>query len=118
MFVPGEVLVACSFASYLSVFTRQYREASVLAFIDFLRKHDVASSKAPDPLMTLSTEADMVLWSPQGLPNDRVSCEDGVIMQCSERWCLIIDPQQQGIVWIKNKEVGNNLQVTRIGHRK
>ena len=78
----------------------------------------MASSKAPDPLMTLSTEADMVLWSSQGLPNDRVSCEDGVIMQYSERWRLIIDPQQQGIVWIKNKEVGNNLQVTRIGHQK
>ena len=77
MSVHGEVLVVCIFARYLGVFTRQYREASVLAFIDL--------SKAPDLLMTMSTEADMVLWSPQGLPNDRGSCEDGVIMHCSER---------------------------------
>ncbi|CAK9027352.1 unnamed protein product [Durusdinium trenchii] len=36
-------------------------------------------------------------------------------MTCSERWCLIIDPQMQGIVWIKTKEADNNLQVTRMG---
>ena len=48
MSVHGEVLVVCIFARYLGVFTRRYREVSVLAFIDFLRKHNVALSKAPE----------------------------------------------------------------------
>ena len=36
----------------------------------------------------------------------------------SERWCLIIDPQLQGVFWIKNKETDNGLVVTRMGHPK
>lgn len=36
----------------------------------------------------------------------------------SERYPLIIDPQLQGIVWIKKKEAQNNLQVTRLTNPK
>jgi len=118
VFVPGEVLVACGFASYLGVFTREYRVSITESFVGYLRKRNVPLGDAPDPLATLSTEAEIAMWGTQGLPSDRVSCENGAIMNCSERWSLIIDPQQQGIVWIKNKEQANNLQVTRMGHPK
>jgi len=57
-------------------------------------------------------------WAGQGLPADRVSCENGAIMTNSQRWGLIIDPQLQGIVWIKNRESDNGLQITRMGHGK
>eukprot|EP00397_Hematodinium_sp_SG-2012_P000164 GEMP01000164.1.p1 GENE.GEMP01000164.1~~GEMP01000164.1.p1 ORF type:complete len:2602 (+),score=544.41 GEMP01000164.1:57-7808(+) len=117
-FVPGDMLVACSFASYLGVFTRQYRITATNKFVEFLKKNGVQMLDNPDPLKALSTEADQAMWSTQGLPGDRVSLENGAIMKCSERWSLIIDPQQQGIVWIKNKEASNNLQVTRLGHPK
>ena len=36
----------------------------------------------------------------------------------SERYPLIIDPQLQGIVWIKKKEAQNSLQVTRLSNPK
>ena len=36
-------------------------------------------------------------------------------MNNSDRWCLIIDPQLQGLTWIKNKETQNGLMVTRMG---
>jgi len=118
IYVPGEVLVACSFAAYLGVFTRQYREDVTETFVNWLRAKNVPLSEKPDPLATLATDAEMASWSTQGLPSDRVSCQNGAIMNCSERYCLIIDPQQQGIVWIKSKEQSNNLQVTRMGHAK
>ena len=44
--------------------------------------------------------------------------ENGAISTNSERWCLIIDPQLQGVFWIKNKETDNGLVVTRMGHPK
>jgi len=60
----------------------------------------------------------MAKWAGQGLPSDLISCQNGAIMTNSERWCLIIDPQTQGIVWIKNKEADHSLQITRMGHKQ
>lgn len=57
----------------------------------------------------LTDEAEIALWNSQGLPSDTVSVENGSILTKSERYPLIIDPQLQGIVWIKNKESGNDL---------
>ncbi|CAD7974700.1 unnamed protein product [Amoebophrya sp. A25] len=116
--MPGEVLISCAFASYLGVFTREYRESCTKAFMDFLRLKNVPISNGCDPLKLLANDAVIAGWASQGLPSDRVSSENGAIMTNSQRWCLIIDPQMQGILWIKNKEASNNLQVTRMGHPK
>jgi len=118
VYIPGDTLVACSFASYVGVFTRVYRETCLKQFVDFLTKKGVPLGPKPDPLGVLASDASMAAWAGQGLPSDRVSCENGAIMTNSQRWCLIIDPQLQGIVWIKNKEAENGLQITRMGHSK
>jgi len=116
--MPGEVLISCAFASYLGVFTREYREGATKRFVDFLKSKNVPMGAKSDPLKLLANDAVIAGWASQGLPSDRVSSENGAIMTNSQRWCLIIDPQLQGILWIKNKEAGNNLQVTRMGHPK
>jgi len=118
IYIPGDTLVACSFASYVGVFTRQYREETVDAFVQYLTKKGVPLGPKPDPLGVLASDAEMASWAGQGLPSDRVSCENGAILCNSQRWSLIIDPQLQGIVWIKNRESENGLQVTRMGHSK
>merc|ERR1711959_159168 len=116
--IPGECLVACSFSSYVGVFTREYREEGTKDFVKYLKSKGVPLGESPDPLGVLATDAEMAKWGSQGLPSDRVSCENGAIMENSQRWCLIIDPQVQGIIWIKNKEADNNLQITRMGHKQ
>jgi dynein heavy chain len=47
-----------------------------------------------------------------------VSIENGTILVNSERYPLIIDPQLQGITWLKEKEKNNNLKLLRMGNRK
>ena len=37
-------------------------------------------------------------------PEDRISTENGAIITCCKRWPLIIDPQVQGIKWLKQKQ--------------
>ncbi|CAE7306389.1 ODA11 [Symbiodinium necroappetens] len=115
IYIPGDSLVACSFASYLGVFSRDYRETATASFVDFLQARNVPLGPEISPLQVLSTEAEQARWCANGLPSDRVSLENGAIMSCSQRWSLVIDPQLQGIVWIKNKESENKLEITRMG---
>lgn len=64
----------------------------------------------------LTDDATVAAWHNQGLPNDRMSTENAAILTTSGRWPLIIDPQQQGIKWIRNK-LGPELRVVQLGQR-
>lgn len=67
-----------------------------------------------DPVLMLTDDATVATWCNQGLPNDRMSIENATILINSERWPLIIDPQQQGIKWLRNR-VGADLKVVQVG---
>ena len=69
-----------------------------------------------DPLTMLMDDADVAAWQNEGLPADRMSTENATILTSCQRWPLIVDPQLQGIKWIKNR-YGETLRVIRIGQR-
>ena len=56
----------------------------------------------------------IALWNNENLPSDRMSTENATILLNAERWPLMIDPQLQGIKWIKTRE-GKELKRVRIG---
>jgi dynein heavy chain len=74
-------------------------------------------SETADPVKILTNAAEIAAWGADGLPADPVSIENGAIVESSARWPLIIDPQLQGIKWLRNKEsnVERNLQIVRLG---
>lgn len=69
-----------------------------------------------DPLTMLTDDADIAAWQNEGLPADRMSTENATILTSCQRWPLMVDPQLQGIKWIKNK-YGEELKVIRIGQK-
>ena len=75
-------------------------------------------SPAGNPLSVLSDEATVAGWNNFGLPPDRVSTENGSILTNSARYSLIIDPQLQGITWLKKTWESHGLQVTRLSNPK
>ena len=113
----GDVLIASAFVSYVGPFSKKYRD-DILEnkFMKFCKDNKIAMSPNPNPLLILTDEAEIATWNNQKLPADRVSIENGTILVNSERWPLMIDPQLQGIVWVKEKEKKNTLQVTRLSY--
>eukprot|EP00072_Mus_musculus_P068674 XP_017170437.1 PREDICTED: dynein heavy chain 11, axonemal isoform X3 [Mus musculus] len=114
----GDVLLTAAFVSYIGSFTRQYRQELVdCKWIPFLQqKVSIPIAEGLDLIAMLTDDATIATWNNEGLPSDRMSTENATILTHCERWPLMIDPQQQGIKWIKNK-YGPDLKVTHLGQK-
>ncbi|XP_051731342.1 dynein axonemal heavy chain 9-like isoform X1 [Ctenopharyngodon idella] len=115
----GDVLLITAFVSYLGYFTKRYRlELMDNAWRPYLSQLKVPIPVTPglDPLTMLTDDADIATWQNEGLPADRMSTENATILTNCERWPLMVDPQLQGIKWIKNR-YGDDLRIIRIGQR-
>lgn len=115
--LPGDTLLITAFISYVGCFTKQFR-------LDLLNKLWLPYLKALEPaipitegldaLTLLTDDTTIALWQNEGLPSDRMSIENATILSNSDRWPLMIDPQLQGVKWIKEK-YGDSLKVIRVG---
>ena len=114
----GDCLLASAFVSYVGAFTRAYREQLInTTWVPWLQDAKIPMSESVDPLKILTDDAEMASWNSEGLPSDRVSTENGAIVCNSSRFPLMIDPQLQGIAWIKERESKRDLQVTRLANK-
>ncbi|XP_038207715.1 dynein beta chain, ciliary [Zerene cesonia] len=117
--LPGDVLLVCAFISYVGCFTKLYR-------LDLLHKNwqpflktlepPIPITEGLDPLTMLTDDTTIAMWQNEGLPSDRMSTENATILSNSDRWPLMIDPQLQGVKWIKQK-YGDILRVIRLGQK-
>ena len=111
--LPGDILLVASFIAYLGGFTKQYRvdllEKDWLPFLKNLNKRATpipwsgSSSEDNNYLSLLTDDATIAGWNNEGLPSDAMSTENATILTQSIKWPLMIDPQLQGIKWIKSR---------------
>merc|ERR1719421_1090585 len=59
----------------------------------------------------LTNDVETARWASDGLPQDELSIQNGILTTRSSRYPLCIDPQQQAVAWIKKKEAKSNLKV-------
>ncbi|CAK9104463.1 Dynein axonemal heavy chain 17 (Axonemal beta dynein heavy chain 17) (Axonemal dynein heavy chain-like protein 1) (Ciliary dynein heavy chain 17) (Ciliary dynein heavy chain-like protein 1) (Dynein axonemal light chain 2) [Durusdinium trenchii] len=102
----GNVLVSSAFVGYIGGFDASFREKLwkkewVRDLLE--RELPCAGADSIDPLSLLSSDSDNITMMDEGLPADRISLENGAIITSCTRWPLIIDPQEQGIKWLKRR---------------
>jgi dynein heavy chain, axonemal len=92
----GDCMLAAGFVSYVGAFDQDNRtELWKGVWTPDLVQRGIPLTAGVDPL-------------------DMLSIENGSIITNCKRWPLIIDPQTQGIKWLRSKEAGNGLQVLQL----
>ncbi|XP_034615402.1 dynein heavy chain 5, axonemal-like [Trachemys scripta elegans] len=107
----GNVLLATGFLSYSGPFNQEYRNLLLRLWKTEMDRNRIPYSDDLNLISMLVDNATIGEWSLQGLPNDDLSIQNGIIVTKASRYPLLIDPQGQGKSWIKNKEKNNELQV-------
>ncbi|KAG5322537.1 DYH5 protein, partial [Pseudoatta argentina] len=113
----GDVLLATGFLSYCGPYNQQYRASLVTAWMNILTNKSIPFTKNLNITNMLVDTATMSEWTLQGLPNDELSVQNALIVTKSSSYPLLVDPQNQGKMWIKNKESTNELQITSLNHK-
>ena len=101
----GDITLACAFIAYCGPFNQDFREY----FIHHKLINDLKFRKIPysnqldltNFLVDIGTIGD---WNLSGLPTDKLSIQNGILVTNSNRYPLLIDPQGQALNWITNHE--------------
>nr|XP_033322692.1 dynein heavy chain 5, axonemal isoform X1 [Megalopta genalis] len=113
----GDVLLATGFLSYCGPYNQQFRAGLVSSWMNTLATKSIPFTKNLNITNMLVDSATMSEWTLQGLPNDELSVQNALIVTKSSSYPLLVDPQNQGKMWIKNKECMNELQITSLNHK-
>ena len=97
----GDVLICSGILAYLGVFIKSYREDCVANWAEMMKTFKIQSSPDLSFVSILGDQVRISEWYSQGLPQDEFSTENAIMLENSERWSLMIDPQMQANIWLK-----------------
>ena len=116
--LTGDCMLAAGFVSYVGAFDKDLRDQLWKnTWVVDLTERKIPMTEGTDPLDMLTDDKRTSQMISEGLPSDRISIENGSIISNCKRWPLIIDPQTQGIKWLREKEK-SDLVVIQLTQKK
>ncbi|KAG2382014.1 hypothetical protein C9374_005806 [Naegleria lovaniensis] len=119
--LTGDVALACAFISYCGPFNSEFRKIllSKCFYADCKEKDIPVTEEDKDEkkdkiVDLLTTEAQIGAWNLEGLPTDSHSIQNAIMLTKSSKWALLVDPQGQGLAWLKKKFEKHNLRIARL----
>ena len=113
----GDSLLSSAIIAFLGIFPPFYRDHALNLWKTLLKENQIhflsnfsLKSILSDPIKNAR------LVNEEHLPNDEFSIDNALIVENSEHWPLLIDPQRQAIGWIREKERENKLLIVRNGN--
>jgi len=109
--LAANALLSACFITYLADEQESVRLSYMAQSVELLRNAKLMTKGSFDTLQFLSSEGEMLLWKSQGLPADKLSQENGIVLMRSAQSPLIIDPSNAAVEWVKNTLRDSNLSV-------
>ncbi|XP_060520516.1 dynein axonemal heavy chain 8 isoform X2 [Cylas formicarius] len=113
----GDVVLLTGFLGYTGPFNQEFRTNMQQTWLNSLTRRKIPVTLSLNIIDSLTDIATIGEWNLQGLPTDELSIQNGIIVTIASRYPLLIDPQNQGKAWVKNKEKENRLIVTSLNHK-
>jgi len=118
----GDVGIACAFVAYSGPFNSQFRSKLLESYFKKLATQlSIPFLEDIDIINFLVSNDKIGDWLIMGLPNDELSKQNGIIIEKSKRFPLIIDPQNQARTWLermyKSKAEEANKWISDLGDR-
>jgi dynein heavy chain 1 len=108
----GDGLLLSAFITYSGFFDFKTRSAMLQKWKEALEFLSIDFRDDLGIVETLSTAAERLTWQSQGLHNDQLSMENGVILDYGSRFPLVIDPSGTAIRFLLNKYKDAKIQST------
>ncbi|XP_058067045.1 dynein axonemal heavy chain 12 [Anopheles bellator] len=111
--LAGDILVSGGVIAYLAPLSAPFRNRCVTEWHSLCVARGVPCSPEYSLVEVLGTRIKIQNWNIAGLPTDAFSTENAIVMDCSSRYALFVDPQLQANKWIRNMERNNHLVVVK-----
>ena len=100
--IPHDSLVSAGMVSYSGPFIAEYRASLEKMWVEKLGELGLPHTPDLKMIKFLGDPVQILDWNLNGLPKDDTSIENGIIIEKSKRWPLMIDPQNQANKYIKS----------------
>jgi dynein heavy chain len=101
--LAGDMCLCSAAVCYFGPFNSEFRESLSSLLLKSVSEANLPYTPGVSIVNTLCNDVLSGEWGLNGLPPDALSVENGIIVTTSNRYPLLIDPQEQGKKWIQKQ---------------